>query len=375
MTQSSRAANPDGPWLLARTCLGYLQPAGSVVLTSRGTAPAAGTRRVETDALEMHFAQNAHIRPGESRKREHAGSGESGMAKRLHGCRKAHSANDANEREANEFEIRRSRITCSNSQGSGGVEVARQLGDGPEQTTSSRELTAKFDGTGQWSTIDQAGDVRFRDGLRGGQGDRAHLDRADEYGHAQRVGDPHRCDDAHHGAVGGVHAKFESTARRRKRADHRIARRDRERLELCRRSPRTSPRITWLPTRREGTPSIPVMRRLWQGQSVIEADTIELDNPSHILDRSRAGARSISPGGVESQAERRRRSRRPHQNQANVRSDRHASAGTGACAWRFADVLGELSHAPGLNRTPTPTPCKVRSRPIRLTCSFQRRVP
>ncbi len=31
----------------------------------------------------------------------------------------------------------------------GGVEVTRQLGDGPEQTTASRELTAKFDRRGR----------------------------------------------------------------------------------------------------------------------------------------------------------------------------------------------------------------------------------
>ena len=62
--------------------------------------------------------------------------------------------------------------------GSGGVDVTRQVGDGPEQATSSRELTAKFSNAGEWSTIDETGDVRFHEGLRTGQGDRAHLDRA-----------------------------------------------------------------------------------------------------------------------------------------------------------------------------------------------------
>ena len=61
---------------------------------------------------------------------------------------------------------------------SGGVEVTRQVGEGPEQSTSSRELTAKFSNAGEWSTIDQTGDVRFHEGSRTGQGDRAHLDRA-----------------------------------------------------------------------------------------------------------------------------------------------------------------------------------------------------
>src|SRR4029077_17546256 len=61
---------------------------------------------------------------------------------------------------------------------SGGVEVTRQLGDGPEQATASRELTAKFSSTGEWSTVDQTGDVHFHEGPRTAQGDSAHLDRA-----------------------------------------------------------------------------------------------------------------------------------------------------------------------------------------------------
>ncbi len=68
----------------------------------------------------------------------------------------------------------------------GGVEVTRKLGDAPEQTTTSRELTVKFAGsspnnsreTAEWTTIDQTGDVRFHDGQRTGQGDRAHADHA-----------------------------------------------------------------------------------------------------------------------------------------------------------------------------------------------------
>ena len=37
---------------------------------------------------------------------------------------------------------------------------------------------AKFDKAGEWTTIDQTGDVRFHDGQRAGQSDRAHMDRA-----------------------------------------------------------------------------------------------------------------------------------------------------------------------------------------------------
>ncbi len=41
--------------------------------------------------------------------------------------------------------------------------------------------------------------------------------------------------------------------------------------------------------------------RLWQGQSVIEGDTIELDSPSHILLVKRKCPRRFPSGGIESE--------------------------------------------------------------------------
>ena len=141
---------------------------------------------------------------------------------------------------------------------SGGVEVTRQAratdrSRPRRRANSPRSLTS----AGEWSTIDQTGDVRFREGLRAGQAERAHLDRATNTVTLDWLGGPYRCDDAHDGAVGDVHAGFEPAARRRKRADHGVARRGPGAFRTLRRSPRTFPRITWWRTRRAGTPSIP----------------------------------------------------------------------------------------------------------------------
>jgi lipopolysaccharide export system protein LptA len=47
--------------------------------------------------------------------------------------------------------------------GSGGVEVQRQIGDMPAATSTSRDMTALFI-PGDWDTVEQTGDVRLRNG-------------------------------------------------------------------------------------------------------------------------------------------------------------------------------------------------------------------
>ena len=158
-----------------------LTAGGGVVLTSRGATAAGGTRRVESEALEIHFVNDSKgdSGPGPARLESvntlaparvewqnvsMAGGKPTRQTMRMNGKQMNLRFDGQNQ--------------LQQLVSSGGVEVTRQLGDGPEQTTASRELTAKFTGAGEWSTIDQTGDVRFRDGQRGGQGERAHLDRA-----------------------------------------------------------------------------------------------------------------------------------------------------------------------------------------------------
>ena len=46
--------------------------------------------------------------------------------------------------------------------GHSGAEVQRLAGNGPAQTVSAAEMTAEFDSRGQWATVDETGNVRFR---------------------------------------------------------------------------------------------------------------------------------------------------------------------------------------------------------------------
>lgn len=50
--------------------------------------------------------------------------------------------------------------------GSSGVEVERRIGRRPPQEVSSQEMTLQFDPRGEWTEVEQTGDVRFRDGAR-----------------------------------------------------------------------------------------------------------------------------------------------------------------------------------------------------------------
>jgi lipopolysaccharide transport protein LptA len=64
--------------------------------------------------------------------------------------------------------------------GTGGVQVDRQIGDGVPVTSASRELVAQFAPGGEWSTIEQTGDVRLRDADKTAESARAHFDHSTE---------------------------------------------------------------------------------------------------------------------------------------------------------------------------------------------------
>ncbi|MBI3484711.1 MAG: hypothetical protein HY012_06115, partial [Acidobacteria bacterium] len=59
--------------------------------------------------------------------------------------------------------------------GSEGVEIERRLANRPAQVTSSREMTMKFSPAGEWTEFEQSGSVRFREGERNAQADRARM--------------------------------------------------------------------------------------------------------------------------------------------------------------------------------------------------------
>ncbi len=62
--------------------------------------------------------------------------------------------------------------------GHGGVEVQRQPGSGPPQSTSAAELVAAFGTDGEWSTLDESGGVRIQQGGSQATADRANIVRS-----------------------------------------------------------------------------------------------------------------------------------------------------------------------------------------------------
>jgi lipopolysaccharide export system protein LptA len=57
-----------------------------------------------------------------------------------------------------------------------GTQVDRDLPSRPRQSSTSQELSVDFDAQGQWTTMDQTGNVRLMDGDRSGQAARAHAE-------------------------------------------------------------------------------------------------------------------------------------------------------------------------------------------------------
>jgi LPS export ABC transporter protein LptC len=265
---------------------------GGVILTSHGATAAGGTRRVESDSLEAHFSKNST--PGQA------------LLESINTLAPARiewqSTATLNGKPADQTVRMRGQQMNLQFDGdnqleqltsSGGVEVIRQLGDAPEQRTTSRELTAKFSNSGDWSTIDPTGDVRFREGPRTGQGDRAHLDRSTNTATLT-------------GSVILADATMRTTAQsatftqgsNELRADGNV---------LSTELPAATGRVTNFAPEPAHVSAAHLVAdtarghavysggsRLWQGDSVIEADTVELDNPTHVL-VARGNVRGVFP--------------------------------------------------------------------------------
>lgn len=62
--------------------------------------------------------------------------------------------------------------------GSGGVEIVRRFAGAPEQKTTSEQFAVEFGAGGQWTRAEQSGRVRFREGDRTMEAERAQIVRA-----------------------------------------------------------------------------------------------------------------------------------------------------------------------------------------------------
>jgi lipopolysaccharide export system protein LptA len=269
-----------------------LTAASGVTMTSRSATAAGGTRRVESQVLEVHFLNVS--RPGQT------------LLESVNTLAPARiewenfvTANGKPVKQTMRMRGQQMNLQFDGQNqlqrlvGSGGVEVTRQLGDGLEQATTSRELTAEFADGGGWSTIDQAGDVRFREGPRKGQGERAHLDRATSTATLD-------------GSVVLTDATMRTTAQsatftqgsNELRADGNVLstelRGGTGSLTNLAPEPAHVSAAHLVADVARGHAVYSGGARLWQGGSVIEADAVELDNPSRVL-VARGNVRGVFP--------------------------------------------------------------------------------
>jgi lipopolysaccharide export system protein LptA len=263
-----------------------LTAAGGVTITSRSATPAGGTRRVESEALEVHFSKIS--RPGQTLLESVNTLAPARVEWQNIAAPNSAAANGKPVKQTMRMHGQHMDLQFDGQDqlrqlaGTGGVEVTRQLGDAPEQATASRELTAKFSGTGEWSTVDQSGDVRFHEGTRTGQGGHAHLDHATNT--ATLTGSVILADPTMRTTAQS--ATF-TQGSNELRADGNVL--STELGDVTGSVTNFAPEAAHVSAAHlvadvaRGHAVYSGSSRLWQGDSVIEADTVELDNPSHTL--------------------------------------------------------------------------------------------
>jgi LPS export ABC transporter protein LptC len=259
-----------------------LTASNGVTLTSTSDSFNGGTRHVASDALEIHFSSNS--RPGQTLMESvntlapaHVEWQNVALVK---GKPVPQLTRMAGQQMTLKFDGQNQLQELAST---GGAEVTRKLGGAPDETTASRELAAKFDKTGEWTTIDQTGDVHFHDAQRAGQGDRARLDRAANtvtLDGSVILSDP----TTRTMAQSASFAQGANTLR----ADGHVLTTDLHPnaaagiANLAQEPAHISAEHLVVDTAR-GHAVYSGKGRLWQGQSVIEGNTIELDSPTHVL--------------------------------------------------------------------------------------------
>ncbi|HEV2522208.1 MAG TPA: LPS export ABC transporter periplasmic protein LptC [Candidatus Acidoferrales bacterium] len=258
-----------------------LTASDGVTIKSTSAAENGGTRRVESDALEFHFSNDS--RPGQTLIES--------VNTLAPGRVEWRNVSSVKGKPVPQTTLMRGRRIVLSFRGqnqlqqlfsTGDVQVTRKVGDAPEETSASRELTARFDGAGEWATIEQTGDVRFRDGQRAGQGERAQMDRST---------DTLAVDGSVVLADGTTRTTAQSATfargRNTLRADGHVLttelRQSGTSITNFAPEPAHISAEHLVADTARGHAVYSGSGRLWQGQSIIEGDTIELDSPSHTL--------------------------------------------------------------------------------------------
>ena len=242
---------------------------GAVRVESQ-TAGGGAVRRLETESLQLDFAAagraaerrleraeslaaaTLELRQGEEQTRVRAGK----LMAEFDG----------------RSEVRRAR-------GIGGVDVTRRLGRRAEQTTASREFAVEFDARGDWTQAEQSGDVRYREGARSGQAQVARAVRATEM--LTLSGGAHLADAVSRTSAAAIEIHQRSgeiAARGGVRTSYSVAtqRAGATFVPAFAAQPAHISAEELRANAESGRAVYTGKARMWQGDAVIEADTIEL---------------------------------------------------------------------------------------------------
>jgi lipopolysaccharide export system protein LptA len=165
--------------------------------------------------------------------------------------------------------------------GSGGVEVQRHTAGQPAMTSASHDLLARIAPDGEWSTVDQSGEVRLKNATGDAQGDRARFDRAADS--VTLTGSAVLTDASSQTRAQAM--TFRQTAREL-RAEGNVST-----TELAKSSASTETKSEpahisssrMVADTASGHAVYTGRARLWQGDSVIQGDSIDLDRSRRTL--------------------------------------------------------------------------------------------
>jgi LPS export ABC transporter protein LptC len=258
-----------------------LTASNDVTLSSSNASFNGGVRRVQSDAIEVHFSRKPHTGQTlvESVNTLAPAHVDWQNVTLVNGKTVPQSTRMSGKQMTLKFE---GQNQLQQLTGTGGMEVTRKVGDAPEESTTSRELMAKFDKAGEWSTIDQIGDVHFRFAQRAGQGDRSHVDRATNTVTVE--GSVIFADgSARTTAQSASFAQGASTLRADGHVQTTDLRPSSGSISTLATEPAHISADHLVADTAHGHAVYSGKGRLWQGQSVMEGDTIELDSPTHTL--------------------------------------------------------------------------------------------
>jgi len=157
-TDRFSAAHAEFAMLPQRNLIDAMTASGGVTAESQ---QGADWRSLKTDALRLTFSSkpSADKKSNGAVDQQHVESAETLSPATI----ESKSANDATTLHAKKFVAQfRPAGRLEKLLGHSGAEVRRQTGNAAPQTISAAELAATFDARGEWDTLDESGDVRFQ---------------------------------------------------------------------------------------------------------------------------------------------------------------------------------------------------------------------